>query len=74
MRFGLAIARADYPAATPPLKPNISSFRDRPFHFHELAQGGVAVALHANDAVAQAYTGNHLFFQCAYPLMTKWLY
>ena len=24
--------RADHPAATPPLKPNISPFRDRPFH------------------------------------------
>jgi hypothetical protein len=22
--------------------------------------------------VVQAYTGNHLFFQYAYPLMTKW--
>ena len=32
MRIGLPIARADYPAATPPLKPNISLFRDRPFH------------------------------------------
>jgi hypothetical protein len=32
MRIGLAIAQADYPAATPPLKPNISRFRDRPFH------------------------------------------
>jgi Enolase, C-terminal TIM barrel domain len=32
MRIGLAIARADYPAATPPLKPNTSRFRDRPFY------------------------------------------
>jgi len=31
MRIGLAIARADYPAATPPLKPNILPFWDRPF-------------------------------------------
>ena len=28
MRIGLVIAWADYPAATPPLKPNISPFRD----------------------------------------------
>ena len=27
------ITRADCPAATPPLKPNISPFRDRPFHY-----------------------------------------
>jgi len=33
MRIGLAIARADYPAATPPLMPNISPFRD----FKEIA-------------------------------------
>ncbi len=31
MRIGLAIARASYPAATPPLKRNRSPFRDRPF-------------------------------------------
>ena len=28
MRIGLAIARADHPAATPPLMPNRSPFRD----------------------------------------------
>jgi hypothetical protein len=26
------LLKDSYPAATPPLKPNISLFRDRPFH------------------------------------------
>jgi uncharacterized membrane protein len=34
----------------------------------------VAVGIHANDAVAQSFTGNHPFFHYAYALMTKWLW
>jgi RNA polymerase sigma factor (sigma-70 family) len=41
---------------------------------HEFAQGGVAVALHANDAVADAYTRQQVFFQYSYMLLTRWLW
>jgi RNA polymerase sigma factor (sigma-70 family) len=41
---------------------------------HDLAQGGVTVALHANDALARAYVGNHAFFRSAHLLMTHWLW
>ena len=40
----------------------------------EFAQGGIAVALHANDAAAAAYQQNSMFFPVAYALVTTWLW
>jgi len=40
----------------------------------QFAQGGAAVALHANDAVADAYIRNGVFFQFSYMLLTTWLW
>ncbi len=40
----------------------------------EFAQGGIAIALHANDAAAGAYTLNSAFFRNAYALVTTWLW
>jgi hypothetical protein len=40
----------------------------------EFAQGGIAVALHANDAAANAYTANSVFFRAAFALVTTWLW
>ncbi len=41
---------------------------------HQFAQGGVALAPHANDAVAQAFIGDHAFFHYSLLLVTKWLW
>jgi RNA polymerase sigma factor (sigma-70 family) len=41
---------------------------------HQFAQGSAAVALHANDAAADAYIRHHVFFQFSYLLITKWLW
>jgi RNA polymerase sigma factor (sigma-70 family) len=41
---------------------------------HGFAQGGVAVAPHANDAVASTFIGNNVFFRNAFTLVTKWLW
>jgi RNA polymerase sigma factor (sigma-70 family) len=40
----------------------------------EFAQGGIAIALHANDAAASAYVVNNEFFRVAYALVTTWLW
>jgi len=41
---------------------------------HQLAQGGVALALHANDPVVQSYLSNSAFFRIANALLTTWLW
>jgi RNA polymerase sigma factor (sigma-70 family) len=41
---------------------------------HQFAQGSAAVALHANDAVADAYIRNGAFFRFSYVLLTTWLW
>jgi RNA polymerase sigma factor (sigma-70 family) len=41
---------------------------------HQFAQGSAAVALHANDAVADAYIRNGAFFRFSYALLTTWLW
>lgn len=40
----------------------------------EFAQGGVALAPHANDTVASAFIGSNAFFRNAFSLVTKWLW
>jgi RNA polymerase sigma factor (sigma-70 family) len=41
---------------------------------HEFAQGSAAVALHANDAAADAFTRGEAFFRFSYALLTRWLW
>jgi RNA polymerase sigma factor (sigma-70 family) len=41
---------------------------------HQFAQGSAAVALHANDAAADAYIRHQPFFQFSYLLLTRWLW
>jgi RNA polymerase sigma factor (sigma-70 family) len=41
---------------------------------HQFAQGSAAVALHANDAVADAYIRSGIFFRFSYALLTTWLW
>jgi RNA polymerase sigma factor (sigma-70 family) len=40
----------------------------------EFAQGGIAVALHANDAAANSYIVHSAFFRIAFSLVTTWLW
>jgi RNA polymerase sigma factor (sigma-70 family) len=40
----------------------------------EFAQGGIAVALHANDATANTYIAHSAFFRIAFALVTTWLW
>jgi RNA polymerase sigma factor (sigma-70 family) len=39
----------------------------------QFAVGSAAVALHANDALANSFVQSAAFFQTAYPLATRWL-
>jgi RNA polymerase sigma factor (sigma-70 family) len=41
---------------------------------HQFAQGSAAVALHANDAIADAYIRHGVFFRFSYALLTTWLW
>ena len=40
----------------------------------EFAEGGIAVALHANDAAANTYIASSGFFRAAFVLVTTWLW
>jgi hypothetical protein len=40
----------------------------------QFAQGGIALAPHANDAAARAYFSSHVFFRGAFSLATTWLW